>query len=415
MLHKERKDTMASITARKNKQGEIVSYQIEVFRGRDASGKKLKPYSMNWKVPKDWKEKTVQKELNKVAAQFENDCKAGYVASDKKTFAEYSDYVMTLKERDNKHKTVFRYRQLLKRITPEIGHVAVTKLSSADLNQLYLKMGESGQNKRTGKGLSPQSIIHHHRLIHAILAQAVKEGIIHFNPADGATPPKQPKHEADFFEIDDVIRIRKALHEESLKWQAIVFLLIDTGARRGEIMGLKWSSIDFSNNQINIENNLLYTPDKGLYCDTPKTGKKRIINIAPEIVNLLKIYRKEQLRWKLSMGDQWNDTNFCFTQDNGLPMYPDSLNTYLYHIQDKYNLPPIHPHKFRHTHASILYELGENPITISKRLGHDQVSTTQNMYSHVLKDSDKKASDNIANLLYRNKTDKKRTCGAKTD
>jgi len=392
---------MASITPRKNKQGEVISYQIEIYRGRDTSGKKLKPFSMNWKVPQGWREKTIQKELNKVAAQFENDCKAGFVSSERKTFEQYAAYVMTLKERDNKHKTVFRYRQLLQRINPEIGFIDITKLASADLNRFYLNMGKKGQNKRTGEGLSPQSIIHHHRLIHAILAQAVKEGVIHFNPADGATPPKQLRHEADFFEIEDVIKIREALQKEPLKWQAIVFLLIDTGARRGEIMGLTWSSVDFKNNQISIENNLLYTPDKGIYCDTPKTGKKRTINIASEVTNILKIYRKEQLGTKLYMGDLWKETGFCFTQDNGLPMYPDSLNTYLYHIQEKYDLPPIHPHKFRHTHASILYELGENPVTISKRLGHDQVSTTQNMYSHMLKNSDKKASDDVADLLYR--------------
>lgn len=400
---------MASITPRKNKQGEVISYQIEVFRGRDSSGKKLKPFSMNWKVPQGWKERTIQKELNKVAAQFEYDCKSGYVSVEKKTFEQYANYVMTLKERDNKHKTVFRYKQLLNRINCDIGHISIAKLTSMDLNALYLKMGENGQNKRTGGGLSPQSILHHHRLIHAILAQAVKEGIIHFNPADGATPPKQPKHEADFFEIEEVIKIREALQREPLKWQAIIFLLIDTGARRGEIMGLKWASIDFNANQIVIENNLLYTPDKGIYCDTPKTGKKRTINIASEISSLLKSYRKEQLRLKLIMGDLWKDTGFCFTQENGLPMYPDSLNTYLYHIQKKYKLPPIHPHKFRHTHASILYELGENPVVISKRLGHDQVSTTQNMYSHALKDGDKKISDDIAELLYRKNNKKNKT------
>lgn len=124
-------------------------------------------------------------------------------------------------------------------------------------------------------------------------------------------------------------------------------------------------------------------------------------------MQLAKLYRKERLRHKMSMGDFWTDTGFCFTQENGLPMYPDSLNTYLYQLQHEYDLPPIHPHKFRHTHASILYELGENPVAISKRLGHDQVSTTQNMYTHVLKEGDKKVSNDVAELLYRNPKKKK--------
>jgi integrase len=321
---------------------------------------------------------------------------------------------MELKERDSKHRTIQRYKQLLERVNGEIGHLKLIDVTTENLNNFYLKLGKNGAKRRIKKGavkgtvektdkpLSPQTIQHHARLIHMIFAQAVKEGIVRYNIADTATPPKVIKHEEDFFELEEVLAIREALNGQPLKWQAITSLMIDTGARRGEILGLKWNVIDFKNSQIRIENNLQYTKDRGIFEDTTKTGEARTINIAPEIMSILQAHKKEQLTQKIKLGTYWHDTNYCFTQDNGLPMNPDSINKWLREFSKKYNLPPIHPHRFRHTMASLLYMSGENPIAISKRLGHKQVSTTQNIYAHLLENGDKQASDKIANLLYRN-------------
>ena len=407
---------MASFVPYKDKSGNIISYQIQVYRGRDTEGRKLKPYSMNWKVPENWKQSSIDRELKRVAAEFEVDCKQGVVSTNKQNFTQYSEYVMELKERDSKHRTVQRYKQLLERVNDEIGHLKLTDVTTEHLNGFYLKLGKNGAKKRIKKGavkgtvettdkpLSPQTIQHYHRLIHLIFAQAVKEGLIRYNIADSATPPKVTKHEAEFFELEEVLAIREALNGQALKWQAITSLMIDTGGRRGEILGLKWNVIDFKNCQIRIENNLQYTKDRGIYLeDSTKSNEDRTINVAPEIMNILQAHKKEQMQEKLKLGTYWNDMNFCFTQDNGLPMNPDSINKWLREFSKKNNLPAIHPHKFRHTQASLLYMSGENPIAISKRLGHKQVSTTQNIYSHLLENGDKQASDRIANLLYRNK------------
>ena len=392
---------MASITARKDKNGSIISYQIEVYRGRDAYGKKLKPYSMNWKVPDGWKERSIQKELQRVAGEFELNCKSGNVSSNKKTFQQYSDYFLQLSERDNKHKTVFRYKQLLTRIIPEIGYMKLSDVTAEHLNRMYIKWSQPGENKRTGKGLSDQTILHHHRLLHAIFAQALKEGYVSRNIVEMTTPPKAPKHEAKFFEIEEVIAIGKALKTEPLKWQAITELMIDTGARRGEILGIKWSSVDFKECSIKIENNLLYTPDRGIYEDTTKIKENRVVSVSTEIIEILRTLKKEQLIQRMELGDYWHDTGYCFVRDNGEPMHPDSINTWLAEFSKRHDLPHIHPHKFRHTQASLLYAGGGDPITISKRLGHKQVSTTQNLYSHMLKDSDRKASNIISDLLHK--------------
>lgn len=397
---------MATITPRKNKEGNIVSYQIEVYRGRDAEGRKLKPYTMRWHVPDNWQsENKIKKELDRVAAEFENECKAGNISTDKKTFLQYSEYVMQLKERDNKHRTVHRYKQLLERINEEIGHLKLTEVTGEHLNRLYIKLGKSGANKKTGKPLSPATIHYHHRIIHMIFTQAFKEGLVRYNIADTATPPKVEKKEAEFFELDDIIAIREALNKQPLKWQAITELLINTGARRGEILGLTWDNIDFKNDRISIENNLQYTPERGIYLEvSTKNYENRYINISSEIIAILKAHKKKQLEQKVKLGTYWTDTGFCFTQDDGTPIHPDSVNKWLREFSKEHNLPAINPHKFRHTQASLLYAAGENPIVISKRLGHKQVSTTQNIYAHLLDNGDKQASDKIASLLYKKET-----------
>lgn len=403
---------MANIRPIKDKNGVVNSYQIRVYRGRDSNGKQLKPYQTTWRVPNNMKNpRSIKKEVVKFAAIFESECKAGLVSSDKKTFGEYAEYVISLKERDNKHRTVVRYRELLSRILPEIGYIKLTDVTGEHLNRLYLKLSQPGQNKHTGEGLSAKTILEHHRLIHTIYAQAKKEGAVRFNVAETATPPVVKKKEAEYFELTDVHRIMASLQKEPLKWQCITLLLIASGARRGEIMALKWDAVNFEKNTIEISANLLYSSDKGVYTDTPKTGEIRYVSIAPDVMKLLAQHKREQVMQRFRMGAEYINSGFCFTQANGKPMHPDSVTDWLSKFSKKYDLPHIYPHKFRHTQASLLYALGVDPITISKRLGHKQVSTTQNIYAHMVAKADCEANEAVATVLFDKNENKKNKFG----
>lgn len=400
---------MANIHPLRDKNGEISSYQIRVYRGRDADGKQLKPHSTTWRVPEGMKNpRTIKKELEKFATLYEAECRAGLVSSEKKTFAEYAKYVMSLKERDQKHTTVNRYQDLLERINSEIGHLKLTDVSGEHLNKLYLKLAQPGQNKQSGGSLSPKTIMEHHRLIHNIFAQAKKEGLVRSNPAEMATPPAVKKKEAEFFEIEEIQEIMRCLDKEPLKWQCITKLMIASGARRGEIMALKWANVNFKKDEIKIYGNLLYTRKRGIYEDTTKTGDSRYVIIDHSVMQLLAQHRRQQTLMRFKLGDAWEDTGYCFTQANGKPMHPDSITDWLSKFSKKHELPHINPHKFRHTQASILYAAGTDPITISKRLGHKQVSTTQNIYAHLVAKADAEASSAVASVLFKDTSDKKK-------
>lgn len=413
---------MANIQPRKNKDGEIISYSIRVHKGRDINGKQLKPYAMTWVVPQGMSEKKIQSELNKAVVLFEKQCKEGIVADNKQTFEKYANYVLNLKEHTGtKHKTITFYKGLLERITPAIGHFKLSELKPQHLNAFYEQLSKDGMNKTTGGKLSNKTILEHHRLIRTILAQADKEMLVTYNAAAKATPPKVENKEANYFEKEDIDNILFYLQNEPLKWQAAMNLLIFTGCRRGEIMGLKWNKIDFKNNRITIDTNLLYSKELGIYEDTPKTEQsKRTIAIPKELCDLLKVYKKEYNKKRLMFGSFWVDTNFVFTQENGKAMHPDSLTDYCTKFENRYNkiikeenktrgkndklklLPHINPHAFRHTQASLLFFNGKDPITISKRLGHAKVSTTTDIYSHIMQKADEGTSDTLANIFLRN-------------
>jgi integrase len=112
-----------------------------------------------------------------------------------------------------------------------------------------------------------------------------------YNAAERATPPKAEKTKPDYYQPEVLNKIIRALDDAPTKWKCITYILIDTGCRRGEVMGLKWESLDLKNNIITIERALLYTPETGVFEGPPKNGMSRTIRIAPETVAML-------LNWK---------------------------------------------------------------------------------------------------------------------
>lgn len=392
---------MANIQERRDKAGKLISYSIRVYRGRGADGKQLKPATATFEVKPTWTEKSARKKAEAFAATFEKDIKEGRTTDNRQKFEAYCNYVIELKEqRGLKHTTAVRYRELAARIYPAIGHLKLSELRADLLNDFYTSLAADGMNKRTGGGLSAKTIVEHHRLISTVLTQAVKEGLIPYNVAERATLPRVEQKEVNYFQPEQIEAIRDALETEPFKWKLLVHLLLVTGARRGEVLGLKWDKVDFQHNQIYICNNILYTTDRGVYEDTPKTQKSiRYISLPQETMRLFKQYQRIQAEQRLSMGSYWIDRNFIFTQENGEPMHPDSVTDWLTKFSKRHGLPHINAHAFRHTMASILYYNGVDTISISKRLGHAQPSTTANIYAHVIEEADQKNADIIADVF----------------
>lgn len=392
---------MANLQERRDKSGKLISYSIRVHRGRGADGKQLKPWTATFDVSPTWTEKSARKKAEAFAATFEKECREGVTSDSRLRFEEYCNYVIGLKEqRGIKHSTIVRYRELTERLYPAIGHIKLKDLRADHLNTLYSDLAKPGQNKRTGGGLSAKTILEHHRLISTVLDQAEKEGLVPFNVAAKATLPKVTRKAVNYFQPEQVAAIRDALDAEPPKWKMLTHLLLITGARRGEVLGLKWCAVDFAGNRVHVCNNVLYSPDVGIYEGTPKTATSdRWVTLPAETMQLLRQYRAWQNAERLRLGEYYQDQGFLFAQDDGKPMHPDSVTDWLAKFSKRHGLPHINPHAFRHTMASMLYFNGVDSVPISKRLGHAQGSTTANIYAHEMEAADKKNADILANVF----------------
>lgn len=249
--------------------------------------------------------------------------------------------------------------------------------------------------------LAQKTILEYHRIIRTILSQAEKEMLVPYNAAQKASPPRVPAHEVNYFQPDQIVSILDALEQEPIKWRAITHLLIVTGCRRGEIMGLKWAKVNLEEGRLRIDTSLLYSPEVGLYETSTKTSDIRNLKIPAETVKLLRQYRSYQAEMRLANGDRWQNSGYVFTRDNGQPINPQSIGRWLSDFSKRYNLPHINPHAFRHTVASMLIANGTDVVTVSKQLGHSSVATTENFYAHIIEENLSKASECIADVMLR--------------
>lgn len=283
------------------------------------------------------------------------------------------------------------------------GHPIQEAKAEAIAQAMGKRLGEVFTVEHDMEPLSDRTVLAYHRLISIILAQAEKEMLVPYNAAAKATPPKATKKAPNYFQPETISEILKALEAEPLKWQLITHLLLVTGCRRGEIMGLKWDKVDFKENRVKIDRELIVTKSKGVSESTTKTSDIRYLTLPAETMVLLRKHRREQLRLQLANGDRWIDTGYVFTQDNGDHMNPDSVTGWLRDFSKRHNLPHINPHAFRHTVASVLLANGTDIVTVAAQLGHASASTTENFYAHIIEENKAKASQCIADVLLRKK------------
>ena len=271
-------------------------------------------------------------------------------------------------------------------------------------------------HKETG-GLSSKTILHHHRLISSILAQAARDRIIPFNIADKnyMKAPKLAHHEAAFLDDEQARRVLELMDREDIKWKTAMYLLIFSGMRRGELMGLEWSDIDFDNRVIHIKRTSQYVQNMGIITKSPKNETSvRTIKLSEMMFDLLREYKLYWENLRTAMLDRWchfieikyadgktktvrNDR--LFIKEDTTPMNPDSLTDWTRKFVERNNLPHFTPHSLRHTHATLLIAEGVSIPAVSRRLGHSSIATTSRIYVHAIQSADEIASDVIDNKL----------------
>ena len=249
--------------------------------------------------------------------------------------------------------------------------------------------------------LAVSTILHHHRLISSMLSTAVKWQLIFSNPCSRVVLPKNKRKEAVYLDEDQAAQLLQALEGESLQHQVIVKMLLYTGMRRGELCGLEWKDIDFERAVISVRRSSLYLSGKGVFEDETKNEtSERCMKVSDDVIAMLRIWRAEQAKERLRLGDQWQDNDRLFTAWNGAPIRPDVITAWFHKFVTKNGLPPIHVHSLRHTNATLLIAAGTNLTTVAARLGHANTTTTSKIYAHAIKSADQAAAEALQDILH---------------
>ena len=270
-----------------------------------------------------------------------------------------------------------------------VSHETAKKISDAleiPISKLFTAVIKNG-----GK-LSTLTVHEYHRVISSILGKAKKKKFIPRNPAEDVDLPLVEKKTPLFLDENDIIIFLEALPQEPIKYRNPIIVVIVSGERRGEILGMRWNDVDFTNETVSVEETINYTSNDGIYKDSPKSeASKRRINLPSVAFDVL----QEQLEWqkqqKKKLGDRWeNSGNYVFTNEYGQPIHPDTLTRRFTELAKRLGYPGIHLHTLRHSYASLLVSKGVPLKVISELLGHTEVRTTE-IYAHPSREALKSA------------------------
>ncbi|GIP40791.1 site-specific integrase [Paenibacillus sp. J31TS4] len=261
-------------------------------------------------------------------------------------------------------------------IIPHIGHIKLNKLTPMDIQKMYKAL--------TDQGFSAGHIQNIGNLVTKTIRTAVEWGYMSKDVAAVAKKPsyKQPKMKV--WTMEEAQRFLDATKE--CRYHVVYMLALSTGMRKGEILGLQWDHIDFKNRNIHVQQTIVYAGNQ-LYLKPPKTeGSKRTISIPEQVVKYLRSYKMKQVP---------NSLNLVVTGSKMELLYPSALDKHYDHDIALADVPRIRFHDMRHTHATTLLQLGENPKVVQERLGHASINVTLNTYSHVLPNMQKSAAEKL--------------------
>ena len=257
-------------------------------------------------------------------------------------------------------------------------------------------------NTKTGSGLAPKSVRNYLTVLSQIFEDAVSKKKIKENPCKNATLPKIPQREHKMFTIEQAKQFLDILDQPGtpVKYRAFFQLAIFGGFRRGEILGLEWSDIDFDTNIVHIRRTLHYSKKLGYYDTEPKSKSSvRALQLPENVIFTIKQLRNEQLSTRFKLGDSWHNTERLFTTWDGQQMSGSAPTSWLIKTCERHGLPKVNLHSMRHLNASLLISSGVDVKTVQSVLGHSQASTTLDIYAAAFRDREAQALGAVADIL----------------
>lgn len=337
----------------------------ELYLGRDANGKKV-----------IWRQygKTRREVAEALTEQLKKKQDGLLASPSKQTLGQFLDaWLNDVVKGTVRPYTFASYKQMVKHFAP-LAPIPLAKLTPQQVQWLYRQKRDEGLTR---------TIVLMHGVLHKALGQAVKWGLVPRNIADAVEVPRVPRKQFRALTPEEASAFLEAAREDRLF--ALYALAISCGLRLGELLGLRWEDVDMKRRVIVVRHQLQYSGGKPVLAE-PKTDKaRRTIRLPVVALAALKRHRANQFREKLRLGEAWQDTGFVFTTEIGTPLSPSNVrNRSFYPLLQKAGLPRIRFHDLRHTCATLLLAQGVHPKLVQELLGHAEIGTTLDRYSHVL-------------------------------
>jgi integrase len=316
----------------------------------------------------------------------------GYISPTKETLGAFLErWLATYAATNTRERTMKDYRGIVSRyLKPSLGTIEVTALRPEHVQGLYASMRE--------RGLAAMTILHTHRLLKESLSHAVKWQLINRNVCDAVDAPRPQRKEMMALAEDDVTRLFRA--SEGTEFHPVFHVALHTGMRRSEVLALKWENIDLEHWVIQVASGLHRINGKGIMLTPTKNrSSRRTVAISEGVANLLRQVQGEQLLLQIEIGGEWNSAGFVFTDPSGAPLDPDRVTRAFMRISKSAGLTGLRLHDLRHTHATLMLKAGVPAKVVSERLGHASISTTIDIYSHVLPGMQEDAVAKFSRLL----------------
>lgn len=397
-------------------------YKITVYLGKDIDGKRK--YKRTTFRPEGKTAAEVEKEVRRFADQFEDLAKKGGIPDgDRMTVIQFAEKVWTpwMDYQRDKHMTRLAYGYILQLyVYPEIGTMRLADVTPLHIQAIVDKIHE--------KGLSGSAMKNAVAAASSIFSCALKKHMLNDNPCDRRRIDYPESAESDeklrFFTAEQVQRFLDALgkplvidHPETVRkngriipawtetreinpqWQVFFYLAVFGGFRRGELVSLKWSDIDYKAQTVTIRRAARCVQGE-LAIKSPKTRSGQRTIVLPAVC--FELLKALQASRKVMSPDGW-----IFVQQDGVTMmglgspghfFKRFLHAYnLAHPEAK--LPLIRLHDLRHTQATLLLAYGVDIETVRKRMGHSRASVTLDIYGHAMEEMDRSASNVLGQIL----------------
>lgn len=304
------------------------------------------------------------------------------------SLAEYLNQWLTSIKPNLRPKTWLQYEGIINNhLSPYLGRVKLIDLKPATLQALYTKKLEEGRGSRTVQLV--------HAVLHRSLGMAEKQGLIGRNPASKVEKPTIKRKEMAVLSDGEIRQM--LFYAQGKQIGAILQLAVTTGMRQGEILGLKWSDVDWASSTIRVQRQLQRISGMGFVFPQPKTQSGvRTVQIGATTLKMLMAHKDAQ---DSQLGPEGNKQNLVFTSSIGTPKEPRVVHHEFKRILAEAHLPNMRFHDLRHTAASLMLMSGMQLIRIARQLGHSRPSITLDIYGHLIPGLENEAAQRLDELI----------------